>query len=110
MPRQLVKMSGRAAAGLAGTAADSAGKYVTSVDVTDGVIIVTYGFSTSTQITGLTFTMTPYETDNLGVVWRCGHAPVPAGLSPIGTSGGGNTAAYSAPTAPDRYLPAACRP
>ncbi len=100
----------RAASGLAGNATDSVGKYVQSVDVTDGVIVVTYGFSASAQITGLTFTMTPYETSNLGVVWRCGSAPQPAGLQPMGTSSGGNSAAYIAPTVPDRYLPAACRP
>ncbi|MGI9257388.1 MAG: pilin [Gammaproteobacteria bacterium] len=100
----------RAASGLAGAATDSVGKYVQSVEVTDGVIVVTYGFSASAQITGLTFTMTPYETSNQGVVWRCGSAPVPGGLQPMGTSGGGNAAAYIAPTVADRYLPAACRP
>jgi len=99
----------RAAAGLAGAATDTAGKFVTSVDVTDGVITVTYGYQASAQISGLTFTMTPYETDNLGVVWRCGSAPQPAGLSVMGTSGGGNLAVYSAPTVPGRYLPASCR-
>ena len=99
----------RAAAGLAGNATDSVGKYVQSVDVSDGVIIVTYGFSASAQITGQTFTMTPYETNSRGVVWRCGSAPQPAGLQPIGTAGGGNAAAYVAPTVSERYLPAACR-
>ena len=100
----------RAAAGLSANATDSVGKYVQSVDVTDGVIVVTFGFSASAQITGLTFTMTPYETNSRGVVWRCGSAPQPAGLQPMGTAGGGNAAAYVAPTVPDRYLPSACRP
>ena len=99
----------RAASGLAGNATDSVGKYVQSVEVTDGVIVVTYGFSASAQIAGLTFTMTPYETNNQGVVWRCGSAPQPTGLQPMGTSGGGNSASYIAPTVPDRYLPSACR-
>ncbi len=100
----------RAAAGITGVATDSAGKYVTQADVVDGVITVTYGFQASAQIAGLIFTMTPYETNNLGVVWRCGSAPSPAGLSPIGTAGGANVAAYIAPTVPGAYLPAACRP
>jgi hypothetical protein len=100
----------RLEAGLSGAAGDSAGKYVTSVGVTDGVITVTYGYSASAQIAGLTFTMTPYETSNFGVVWRCGSAPAPASLSLMGTAGGGNTASYSAPTVPGRYLPSACRP
>ncbi len=100
----------RAAAGITGVATDSAGKFVTQADVEDGVITVTYGFQASAQIAGLTFTMTPYETNNLGVVWRCGSAPRPAGLSPMGTAGGANVAVYSPPTVPGGYLPAACRP
>jgi len=100
----------RAAAGLTGAAGETAGKYVTGVEIEDGVIIVSYGYSASAQITGLTFTMTPYETNNFGVVWRCGSSPVPNGLSPMGTSGGGNSSSYSAPTVPARYLPSACRP
>jgi type IV pilus assembly protein PilA len=99
----------RAAAGLTGDADQTAGKYVTGVDIEDGVIIVTYGYSASVQITGLTFTMTPYETINFGVVWRCGSSPVPNGLSPLGTSGGGLASSYTAPTMPPRYLPSACR-
>ncbi len=100
----------RSAAGLTVAATDTAGKYVTQVDVVDGVIEVGYGFQASAQIAGMTFTMTPYETNSLGVVWRCGSAPSPAGLFPMGTAGGGNTAAYLPPTVPARYLPSACRP
>ncbi len=100
----------RAAAGLTSTATDTAGKYVTQVEVVDGVILATYGFQASAQIAGLIFTVTPYETNNFGVVWRCGNAPVPAGLSPIGTAGGANAAVYIAPTVPSDYLPTACRP
>jgi type IV pilus assembly protein PilA len=100
----------RAIAGLTGAAGATAGKYVTGVEIDDGVITVTYGFSASAQITGLTFTMTPYETNSGGVVWRCGSAPIPNGLSPMGTSGGGITSTYSAPTVPGSYLPSACRP
>jgi type IV pilus assembly protein PilA len=99
----------RTEAGLTGVAGDTAGKYVTGLEIEDGVISITYGFSASVQIAGLTFTLTPYETGNSGVVWRCGSAPVPNGLSPMGTSGGGNTSTYSAPTVPARYLPSACR-
>ena len=100
----------RAAAGLTGAATDTAGKYVTQVDIKDGVIEIGYGYEASASIAGLTFTMTPYETNSLGVVWRCGSAPSPAGLLLMGTSGMGNRAAYLPPTVPDRYLPSACRP
>lgn len=100
----------RTAAGLTGVPTATTGKYVTQVDVVDGVILATYGFQASAQIAGLTFTVTPYETNNFGIVWRCGSAPAPTGLSPIGTAGGGNSASYIAPTVASVYLPAACRP
>jgi type IV pilus assembly protein PilA len=100
----------RAAAGLSPTATDSSGKYLTSVDISDGVIIVTFGNDANLAIDGLTLTLTPYETGGFGVVWRCGSAAVPAGAQLLGTAGGGNTATYIAPTVPDQYLPAPCRP
>jgi type IV pilus assembly protein PilA len=99
----------RTAAGLSATPTDTSGKYVTSVDVNDGVLIVTFGNEANVAIAGLTLTVTPYETSDLGLVWRCGTSPAPAGLSPLGTAGGGNAATYIAPTVPDRYLPASCR-
>ena len=80
-----------------------------SVDIYNGVLIVAFGNEANAQLTGATFTLTPYETNNLGVVWRCGTVPAPVGLNPMGTSGGGNTAVYVAPTVPPQYLPASCR-
>ncbi len=100
----------RAAAGLSPNATDSSGRYVTSVNVDNGVLVVTFGNDANTLINGLTLTLTPYETADLSVVWRCGAAPAPPGLNEIGTVGGLNSAAYIAPTVPPEYLPASCRP
>jgi type IV pilus assembly protein PilA len=99
----------RTAAGLSKNATDTVGKYVLSVSITDGVVSIMYGGDANASIAGLTLTLTPYETANLGVVWRCGTAPEPAGLSPMGTFGGGNQTTYIAPTVPDQYLPSSCR-
>ena len=99
----------RTEAGMSANATDTTGKYVTSVGVANGVITVTFGNEANAQIAGLNVTLTPYETGNLGLVWRCGTAPAPAGLQPMGTSGGGNTAVYAAPSVPDQYLPSSCR-
>jgi type IV pilus assembly protein PilA len=99
----------RLAAGMTANPMDTTGKYVASVDVTDGVLVVTYGNDVNAEITGLMLTMTPYEV--LGAaVWRCGNAAPPPGLSLLGTAGGVNVASYIAPTVPNQYLPAACRP
>ena len=62
------------------------GKYVTLVNVVNGVITVTYGGSANSNITGATLTLTP--SDNLGSVsWDCA-----AGL-----------------ILTNKWLPAACR-
>jgi type IV pilus assembly protein PilA len=100
----------RAAAGLSVNAADTAGTFVTSIDVVTGSLVVTYGYKANALIAGLTITLTPYETAESGVFWRCGSAPAPVGMNPLGTAGGGTAAVYVAPTVPDQFLPATCRP
>jgi type IV pilus assembly protein PilA len=100
----------RVEAGLSVNATDSSGTYVSSIDVANGVLVVMYGGSASAAINGLTVTLTPYESRDASVVWRCGRAIPPPGLSELGTASGGNAAVYIAPTIPDQYLPATCRP
>jgi type IV pilus assembly protein PilA len=99
----------RADAGLSPNATDSSGNYVASVDVDNGVIVITFGNAANALIAGLTVTLTPYETNNLGVVWRCGSAPQPPGLNLMGQSGGGNAAVYIPPSVPDQFLPRICK-
>ncbi len=102
----------RTEAGMSALATDTSGKYVTGVEVEDGVITVTYGNEANQQIDTETLTLTPYESVDLSVVWRCGNAPVPQGVAALvtmGTSGGGNAATYAAPTVLAKYLPSACR-
>jgi len=99
----------RVATGLTANPADTSGKYVSELDIDDGVLIIKFGHEANAAIANLTVTMTPYETPERGVVWRCGAAPVPAGVL-LGSTGGGNTATYIAPSVPNQYLPAACRP
>jgi len=100
----------RIEAGLSPNAADSVGAYVSGVDVNDGTLVVTFGTNASALLTGMTVTLTPYETADLSIVWRCGFAAAPPGLSELGTRNGGNAAAYLAPTVPVEYLPVTCRP
>ena len=105
----------RTAAGMTATLTDTNGKYVSSVDVVNGAIVVMYNTpEVNKSIAGKTLQLTPYETADLSVVWRCGYAPVPNGTAnTLGTAGGGTKAAYSAGTltaAQQKYLPSACRP
>jgi type IV pilus assembly protein PilA len=46
----------RAAAGLTANATDTAGTYVTSIDVVTGTLVVTYGYAANAVISGLTLT------------------------------------------------------
>jgi type IV pilus assembly protein PilA len=98
----------RTAAGLSAAPGDSSSTFVQSIDVVDGVLVVVYGNRANAVINGLTVTLTPYETPDLSLVWRCGYAAPPT-LSTLGTANGGNAAVYLAPTAPAQYLPATCR-
>jgi type IV pilus assembly protein PilA len=106
----------RAIAGMSATATDTSGKYVSSVDVVNGRIDILYGGTdVNAQIDGLILGITPYETGDLSVAWRCGTAGAPSGVGValMGTSGGGVTAAYVAGTLASgfpQYLPASCRP
>jgi type IV pilus assembly protein PilA len=104
----------RTAAGMTANATDTAGKYVTSVNVTNGTILVTYGDQANAALLGATLGLTPYETADLSVAWRCGAALPPAGApNPLGTQGGVTVAAYDGGTlaavATQKYLPKACR-
>jgi len=99
----------RLEAGLTAPATDTSGKYVLSLNVDNGVLIITFGYEANAAIQNLNVTMTPYETPELGIAWRCGTAPEPA-LPLLGTTGGGNAATYQAPTVLEQYLPASCRP
>ncbi|MBA3562537.1 MAG: pilin [Gammaproteobacteria bacterium] len=98
----------RTEAGMSVNDTDTSGTYVTSVGVDMGVITITYGNEANAQIDGQTLTLTPYESVDLSVVWRCGDAPDP-GLNPLGTDGGGQAAVYAAPTIEDKYMPSSCR-
>jgi type IV pilus assembly protein PilA len=100
----------RALAGLSANAADSVGAYVSQIDVDDGVLVVMFGNTASALIAGQTITLTPYETADRSIVWRCGSSAAPPGLQPLGTANGGNAATYIAPTVPFQYMPSTCRP
>jgi type IV pilus assembly protein PilA len=100
----------RSAAGLSANPTDTRGKYVESVEIDDGTVVVTMGFDAHQLINGLTVVLVPYETQEASVVWRCAFAPAPSGLQPMGTADGTNPAPVTASTVPVQYLPSSCRP
>jgi type IV pilus assembly protein PilA len=101
----------RLQAGMTANATDTNGKYTTGVAIQNGTVIVTMGNEANAIISNLTVTLTPYETADMSVVWRCGYANQPgSGTQLMGTAGGGQTASYVMPTVPMQYMPASCRP
>ena len=91
-----------AVANLTGTIA-STGKYVTSVTVAaGGAIVITYGNQANATIGTKTLSILPYTNTNNDIVWVCGSAAIPAGLT-VATG-----AAIAANAVAAQYLPTAC--
>jgi type IV pilus assembly protein PilA len=99
-----VAPANRVAAGLTAAATDSRGSFVTSVEIVNGRIDVTFGGPLAHQdIIGTSLSLTPYETSGNTIAWRCGNASPPPGVLLNGGAG------HVAPTVDPRYLPASCR-
>lgn len=93
----------------AGADATPTGKYVESVTIVNGTLLITYGGDASDEITddgANILALTPGITAGGSVVWRCGRAPASPGEADAITWQG-NSAVLT--TVPNRYLPSACR-
>ncbi len=99
----------RAAAGMTPLPGDTQGKYVDSVDVKDGRVDIRFGNDAHQDIQGGTISFTPYMAPSGSVVWRCGAAGAPGGVTVVLLTGGGVTSVHLAPTIDTRYLPSSCR-
>ncbi len=95
----------RQAAGMTPNATDTTGNYVTSMQVANGVITITYGGRANAKITGNTLILVPYTSVDNSVAWKCranGSTATPAGTLMSGASS-------STGTLPANYAPAECR-
>jgi type IV pilus assembly protein PilA len=82
----------------------STGKYVTSVTSNSGNIVITYGNqANATAIGGKILGLTAYTNTNNDIVWICGLAPVPGGLTIVAGATAGGTTNVKA-----QYLPTTC--
>ena len=91
---------GLAQVGVSGTGSKS-GKYVTGIDVVNGVITITYGGAqANAKISGATLSLSPGSNANEDVVWVCGNKGAPSGVT-VGTTG--------ATSLLDKDMPAKCR-
>lgn len=90
----------RSATDLPAAASSSQSKFVSSVDIgAGGVVMLTYGNSANAKISGRTLQLTPYLSAGRTVVWRCGAADAPDALE---------SGTYAAGSIELRYLPMDC--
>jgi Tfp pilus assembly major pilin PilA len=92
----------RAAAGMSPEATDTEGRYVQSIDIADGEILVRYGNQAHPNVAARMLTLTPYATADGGVVWACGYAAPPPDAEAVG-------AQTRVTTVEAQYLPSGCR-
>ena len=92
-----------------GGAALPSGKYVSSIDVLDGTITITFGNDVNDTINNETLGLQPQLSDNNDVVWVCGYYT--AANSTLNQPAGGNNspAAVGVTTLDQKYLPQSCR-
>lgn len=100
-----VAPANRVAAGMSPNPTDTAGGYVSAVDIEDGRIEIVFGGPQAhAAIAGQRLYVTPYESGSRSsIAWRCGNAPAPPG----GLLNGGTN--HANPTVDPRYLPSVCR-
>ena len=86
-----------------GTATDIQGKYVSSITIANGGIMVTYGHESNVKnLVGKQVGLTPGASTNGDVIWRCGYGAAPSGWSGTAGTTGSTTVA-------GKYLPSVCR-
>jgi len=93
----------RGAAGMTANPTDLQGRYVQSVDIVNGEILIQYGNAAHNQIAGRTLVLTPFVTPAGSVAWRCGYGSLLGDFEPLG----GDT--RDGTTLAPKYLPSGCR-
>jgi type IV pilus assembly protein PilA len=101
----------RSAAGMTANATDTSGNYVSSLEVDDGVITLTYSNTGNQRANGAianaTLTLVPYLSTDNSVAWKC-RADGSTAVSGAGVLMSGATNVDG--SIPPRYAPAECRP
>jgi len=99
----------RLAAGMTPNATDTAGNFVSSMGVANGVITLTYSSAApqraNAAVNGLTVTLVPYVSADNSISWKC--RVIGSVATPTATIMPG--AVNVAGTLPARYAPAECR-
>jgi uncharacterized RDD family membrane protein YckC/Tfp pilus assembly major pilin PilA len=79
------------------------GRYVDSIEVVSGIIVITYGAAANDALAGSVLALVPALDGNGALGWACGYGRPPAGFEVAFENHGGYT------TIDERYVPSACR-
>jgi type IV pilus assembly protein PilA len=86
------------------------GKYVSTIEISNGTITVTYGFDANAAISQETLALQPLRSPNLDVIWKCGSRAVSsAGAVETSPAGTASADAVAASTVLGKYRPSNCR-
>jgi hypothetical protein len=97
--------------GSAAVGTEKTGRYVSGVNVTNGLITITYGKDANQAIQGMALGFQPFSNENQDIVWRCGASAQPTDtiLTATPTSALDSDDSVAATTVIDKYLPSSCR-
>ncbi len=86
-------------------------RYVQSIEVTYGTIMITYGRNANAIIDDYMLSLRPHEAADGGVVWQCGNADPPLGVEPESAEEFGEQpeSDLGVTSLEDKYMPASCR-
>lgn len=82
---------------------------IDAVGISHGRIEIRFGSDASPSLRHRALLLTPFETTDGQVVWRCGGGPAEVGLYPLGFSGGTNRTTEFITGIDTRYLSERCR-
>ena len=79
------------------------GRYVESIEVVSGMILITYGGEANAAVTGSVLALVPALDSSRALAWACGYGTAPAGFEVAFEGHSGYT------DIDQRYIPSACR-
>jgi uncharacterized RDD family membrane protein YckC/Tfp pilus assembly major pilin PilA len=80
-----------------------AGRYVESIEVVSGMIVITYGAAANGTLAGSVLTMVPALDSQRRLAWACGYGQPPAGFQTVFEGHSGYT------DIEQRFVPSSCR-
>ena len=80
-----------------------AGRYVESIEIVSGMIVIHYGAAANGALAGSVLSIVPALDDRRSLGWACGYGPAPPGFQTVFEGHAGYT------DIEQRYIPSACR-